>query len=172
MKVLFYLIFLFIGFSFATEKAPTSKWTPEIGISIGSPAPLFLSVGLHYQFLNKVGAFIRTEGLGSHTRKNDYWCGARGAIGFSLFRDQPFFLESGVSVGYFYARAPNRIQQIFNEINQGYYFYEYDWNEFYDISINVGIHLYGVHVRTELPLFSGGNTSYSLLWRVGYLWSF
>jgi hypothetical protein len=94
MKVLFYLIFLFIGFSFATEKAPTSKWTPEIGISIGSPAPLFLSVGLHYQFLNKVGAFIRTEGLGSHTRKNDYWCGARGAIGFSLFRDQPFFLES------------------------------------------------------------------------------
>lgn len=172
MKVFYYLIFLLIGFSFATEKVAIKTWTPEIGISIGSPAPLFLSAGLHYQFSEKVGTFIRAEGLGSHSQKNDYWCGGRGTLGFSLFRDHPFFLESGVSLGYFYARAPNYIHKLFNELNQGYFFYEYDWNEFYDVSIMAGIHLYGIHIRTELPLFSGGNTSYSLLWRVGYLWSF
>ena len=59
MKVFYYLIFLLIGFSFATEKVAIKTWTPEIGISIGSPAPLFLSAGLHYQFSEKVGAFIR-----------------------------------------------------------------------------------------------------------------
>lgn len=172
MKVFYYLILLFIGFSYASEKEPSQIWTPEFGISFGSPAPILLSAGLHYQFSENVGSFIRAGGLGIHSKAKDFWCGARGSLGFSILRNRPYFLEAGMSLGYFYAQAPNLIHQSFNKINNGYYLYEYNRKEFFDVSAMIGIHLWGIHIETELPLLDKGNTSYSILWRVGYIWSF
>lgn len=159
-------------FSFATENANPNPWTAEFGVSFGSPAPLLLTAGLNYQLSKNLGALVRVEGLGVHEKTDQFWCGARSAFGISVFRKTPFFLEGSISAGYFYARAPNLIHQAFNEINEGHFLYEFNWEELLDLSAELGAHLWGVHIRVAFPLMTNGNTSKSNLWRVGYLWSF
>ncbi len=92
-----------------------------------------------------------------------------GLLVFLYFEINRSFLESGMPVTF--THVPNRIQQIFNEINQGYYFYEYDWKEFYDVSI--------MHWEPIFGVFASGYRNHSswikvtsLSRRVGYLWSF
>ncbi|HHX15171.1 MAG TPA: hypothetical protein GX724_03300 [Fibrobacter sp.] len=172
MKKCFYLILLWSCFSFATKNANPNPWTAEFGVSYGSPSPLFLTAGLNYQLSENWGALTRFEGLGLYQKTNYFWCGARGALGVSLFRKSSFFLEGSISGGYFYARAPNYIHQAFNEINEGHYIYEFNWKEVLDLSTELGVHLWGVHLRVAFPILIKGNASDSRIWRIGYLWSF
>ena len=101
---------------------------------------------------------------------NDFWTALRGNLSWTLFRELPFNLDLGISGGYQYARAPNRMHQALNAANGKTLVYPYNYRESLDISIEYRIHLYGVFTQLTYPIHRFlDHESRSFQWRVGYM---
>lgn len=154
--------------SVTTDSSAESPWNFEIEASAGKPAPLLLLAGVRYN-----GAYLRAEGLGNHKKANDYWCGARGSLGFDVLNRPEWGLELGASAGYSYAEAPDGMHRALNKANGATYLYPYHKEETLDISAEAGVRIFGIHTRVEIPfLYPRGNKKPSLLWRAGYMFIF
>ncbi len=145
-----------------------SAWAWEWGISAGKPLPLSFLAGVRYESF-----YLRGEGMGYRQTSHDYWCGGRLSLGAVLFKELPYRLEFGLSGGYSYAEAPNYLHESFNEANGGYFLYDRNRKETGDISAEIGMLLFGFHLRLEIPAYYFiGNKEPAILWRAGYLWEF
>ena len=123
------------------------------------------TLGLGYK-----NAILYIEGLGVHKKENDFWCGLRGNLSWTLFWDLPFNLDLGVSGGYEYARAPNKMYQALNESNGKILIYPYNYKESAEISLEVRAHLYGFYSQVAYPVHHfRKHDEPSLIWRMGYM---
>ena len=154
---------LLASFSFGGE-----SWRLAAGASAGRQTPIMATLGLGYK-----NAILYVEGMGAHKGDNDFWCGWRGDLAWTLFRDLPFKLDLGVSGGYEYARAPNKMHQALNKANGGTYVYPFNYKESLDISLEIRAHLYGFYSQIAYPLnhfIKHDEPAYT--WRIGYMVDF
>lgn len=150
-----------------TAPAP-SNWRFEAGFAAGDPTPVNIVAGIGYKPF-----IMRVQGMGVHKGDNDYWCGFRGSLGVTLFRDLPFSLDFGVGGGYQFAEAPNGIHQALNKANGGIYVYPYNYEESADVSAEVWIHLFGFFTQIAYPVhFFMDHDTPTIIWRAGYLAAF
>ena len=79
-------------------------------------------------------------------------------------------MDLGVSGGYQYARAPNKMHQALNKANDMVVVLPYNYRETGDIAIEYRVHLYGFFTQLTYPVmrFRHHDTR-NFQWRVGYL---
>ena len=156
---------LFASLSFGDFSSGDTPWRLAAGASAGRMTPLMATLGLGYK-----NAILYVEGLGVHKKENDFWCGLRGNLSWTLFWDLPFNLDLGVSGGYEYARAPNKMYQALNESNGKILIYPYNYKESAEISLEVRAHLYGFYSQVAYPIHHfRKHDEPSLIWRMGYM---
>ena len=85
------LLAIALGIASAFAADAPSPWRFEGGVSVGNPTPLALVAGFGYK-----NVIFRAEGLGAHNGPNDFWCGYRGSLAWTFFRNLPFKLDVGV----------------------------------------------------------------------------
>ena len=144
-----------------------SPWRFAAGASAGTLTPLMVSLGMGYE-----NAIMYIEGLGMEKRseENDFWTAIRGNLSWTLFKDLPFNLDLGVSGGYQYARAPNKMHQALNDANGKIFVLPYNYRETLDISVEYRVHLYGLFTQLTYPVHQfRDHESRSFQWRVGYM---
>lgn len=153
---------------FATP-SEESSWRFEAGVSVGNPTPLALVAGIGYK-----AVILHAEGLGAHNGPNDYWCGYRGSLDWSFFRNKPFSLDIGIGGGYEFAEAPNKLHQALNDANDAMYLYPYNFIETLDVSAEIWAHLYGFFTQVIYPIhyFKEHDAPEYIHWRIGYLVQF
>jgi len=150
-----------------TETAP-SPWKFSAGISAGTLTPVMLEASVGYKAIT-----LHVEGFGFHEGKNDYWCGVRGALTYSIFYSLPFSLELGVGGGYEFAEAPNEIHRALNQANNAMYLYPYNYRELLDVSGVLRINLLGFFSQISFPaLRFKDHDSPDYYWRIGYMVNF
>ena len=146
----------------------SSNWRFEAGFAAGDPTPVNIIAGIGYKPF-----IMRVQGMGVHKGDNDYWCGFRGSLGVTFFRDLPFSMDFGVGGGYQFAEAPNGIHQALNKANGGIYVYPYNYEESADVSAEVWIHLFGFFTQIAYPVhFFMDHDTPTIIWRAGYLAEF
>lgn len=159
---------VFVSSAFAESRATQSPWRIETGIAAGKPTPLMLVAGVGYE-----SAIFRFEGMGVHMGSNDYWCGLRGSLLWTFFRNLPFSVDLGVGGGYEFAEAPNEKHKALNRVNGGKYVYPYNYKESLDISPELWAHLYGFFTQVGYPVyFIRKHDEPKIVWRAGYLVNF
>lgn len=162
--IVFTLAMLLSAACFADE----SNWRFEAGFAAGDPTPVNIIAGIGYKPF-----IMRVQGMGVHKGDNDYWCGFRGSLGVTFFRDLPFSMDFGVGGGYQFAEAPNGIHQALNKANGGIYVYPYNYEESADVSAEVWIHLFGFFTQIAYPVhFFMDHDTPTIIWRAGYLAEF
>lgn len=145
--------------------AQQKNWHVDAGFGSRNMTPLVLVTGISYK---NVG--IRVQGLGQHSGANDFWCGVRGSLLWTFFRDLPFRLDLGVGSGYEYAEAPNMMHKDLNKANKGTFLLPYNYVENMDISAEVWTHLYGFYTQISIPAYRFYNhDAPTLLAGIGYL---
>ena len=134
------------------------------GASIGKMTPVMAVMGLGYE-----NAILYAEGMGVHKGDNDFWCGWRGGLAWTFFWDKPFNLDLGVSGGYEYARAPNRMHQALNKNNEMILVFPYNYRESAEISLEIRGHLYGFYSQIAYPVYHFlKHDEPKFIWRMGY----
>ena len=146
-RIAFTLILL-AGLSFGDILPESGPLRAVAGVSIGRQTPIMATLGLGYQ-----NAILYVEGMGIHKGDNDFWCGLRGNLSWTLFWNKPFNLDLGVSGGYEYARAPNGMHQALNDANNLTIVFPYNYKENLDIGIEIRAHLYGFYSQVGYPLY-------------------
>ena len=127
--------------------------------------PVMGTIGFGYK-----NAILYIEGMGAHKGDNDFWCGLRGDLAWTFFRELPFNLDLGVSGGYEYARSPNKIHQALNKSNGGTFVLPYNSRESAEISLEVRAHLYGFFTQIAYPVYHFlKHDEPTYVWRVGYM---
>ncbi|MCF0215479.1 MAG: hypothetical protein HUK21_08310 [Fibrobacteraceae bacterium] len=165
IKLLAALCILALGISHGSEISP---WRFEAGLSVGNVIPANVILGVGYS-----SVIFRFQGMGAHYDANDYWCGIRGGIDWSFFRNKPFSIDYGISGGYAFAEAPNEMHKTFNKANGGKYLYPYNYKELLDVSAEIWIHLYGFFTQIALPVYRfKEHDDPKFLWRAGYMIKF
>ena len=135
------------------------------GASIGKMTPVMATLGLGYE-----NVILYVEGMGAHKKDNDFWCGIRGNLSWTLFRELPFNLDLGVSGGYEYARAPNGVHQALNRANKVKAVFPYNYKESLDIGLEARAHLYGFYSQLAYPVYRfRKHDEPSFIWRIGYM---
>ena len=163
-RIAFTLILL-AGLSFGDILPESGPLRAVAGVSIGRQTPIMATLGLGYQ-----NAILYVEGMGIHKGDNDFWCGLRGNLSWTLFWDKPFNLDLGVSGGYEYARAPNGMHQALNDANNLTIVFPYNYNESLDIGVEIRAHLYGFYSQVGYPLYHfRKHDEPTLSWRMGYM---
>lgn len=148
-----------------TNNREESPWRFNAGVSVGNVTPLALGAGFGYK-----AALSHLEGLGSHNGPNDFWCGLRGGLDWTFFWKQPFSIDIGVSGGYAFAEAPNKLHQAVNKANEARILYPYNYIEALDVSAEVRVHLFGFFTQIDVPVhYFRKHDEPDILWRVGYL---
>ena len=145
-----------------------SPWRAAAGASVGTLTPIMLSLGGGYQ-----NAIFYIEGMGmKRMEEYHYWTAIRGNLSWTLFWDMPFNMDLGVSGGYQYACAPNKMHQTLNKANDMIAVLPYNYRETGDISIEYRVHLYGLFTQLTYPVmrFRHHDTR-NFQWRVGYMTS-
>ena len=160
------LLAIALGIASAFAADAPSPWRFEGGVSVGNPTPLALVAGFGYK-----NVIFRAEGLGAHNGPNDFWCGYRGSLAWTFFRNLPFKLDVGVGGSYEFAEAPNKLHQAFNDANGEMYLYPYNYTETLDISAEIWAHLYGFFTQVAYPIhyFKKHDEPEYIIWRVGYM---
>lgn len=149
-------------------KQDASPWHFGAGISAGRLTPVMLEASAGYKAVN-----LHVSGFGFHKGPNEFWCGMRGFLAFSLFYTLPFSVELGASVGYEFAEAPNEIHRAVNKANDAHVLYPYDYKELLDVSPAVRINLFGFFSQIAVPaLRFKDHDSPDYNWRVGYMVNF
>ena len=145
-----------------------SEWNFNVGIGARNHTPLVLVGGISYSDIT-----FRVQGLGNHNGPNDFWCGIRGSLLWTFFRDLPFNFDVGIGGGYEYAEAPNELYRAINRANGDKYIFSYNLMETSDISLEIWTHLYGWYTQISVPAYYiKKHNSPKLLWGVGYLIDF
>lgn len=163
-RIAFTLILL-AGLSFGDILPESGPLRAVAGVSIGRQTPIMATLGLGYQ-----NAILYVEGMGIHKGDNDFWCGLRGNLSWTLFWNKPFNLDLGVSGGYEYARAPNGMHQALNDANNLTIVLPYNYNESLDIGVEIRAHLYGFYSQMGYPLYHfRKHDEPTLTWRMGYM---
>lgn len=169
-KILAYIV-ISSSFLFANEQISvnsTNDWRFEAGVSAGNLTPIEISAGVGYKSI-----IFHIEGMGWHFGPNDFWCGLRGGLGWTFFKSLPFSIDVGISSGYNFAEAPNKMHQALNKANNAKYVYPYNYKETLDISAETRIHLYGLFTQINYPIYRfTEHRAPKLLWRAGYMISF
>ena len=144
-----------------------SDWRFNAGFGIRNQTPIVAMAGIGYKEL-----IFRAQGMGYLHNKNDFWCGIRGSLLWTFFKDNPFNLDAGIGGGYEYARAPNEMHKAVNKAN-GYAVFPHNYKEIGDISIELWTRLYGFYTQISVPTkkFLEHDTK-KLLWGAGYIYEF
>ena len=159
-KKLLLALFLLVSLSFGDQ-----PWRLAAGVSAGRMTPVMGTIGFGYK-----NAILYIEGMGTHKGDNDFWCGLRGDLAWTLFREQPFNLDLGISGGYEYARSPNKMHQALNKSNGGIFVYPYNYKESAEISLEFRAHLYGFYTQIAYPVYHFlKHDEPTYIWRVGYM---
>ncbi len=163
-RIAFTLILL-AGLSFGDILSESGPLRAVAGVSIGRQTPIMATLGLGYH-----NAILYVEGMGIHKGDNDFWCGLRGNLSWTLFWNEPFNLDLGISGGYEYARAPNGMHQALNDANNLTVVFPYNYKETLDIGIEIRAHLYGFYSQVGYPLYHfRKHDEPTLTWRMGYM---
>lgn len=145
-----------------------SPWKFEAGVSAGRPTPLMLLAGLSYK-----SVVFRTQAFGLHFGGNDFWCGYRGSLLWTLFRDLPFSLDLGFGGGYEFAEAPNGYNKALNKAQGERYVRSYNYKESLDVSAEIWARIFGFYTQIGIPIhYFQKHDEPSILWRIGYIKQF
>lgn len=166
LKILTALIVLLLGsLAHAGGSGELSPWRFEAGVSAGELTPLSLVTGFGYK-----NFIFRLQGLGLHSGPNDYWCGLRGSLLWTFFRELPFSFDVGASAGYAFAEAPNEMHKALNKLNGGKYVYPYNYRELLDISLEMWVKLYGVYTQISVPAYRiKEHDAPNFIWGIGII---
>ena len=148
----------------------TKKEHFEFGIGTHNQAPILLTLGYH---INNLG--LRLQGSAYYNDDNDYWCAYRFSTYWKFFRELPFNIDFGLSVGYAFANAPNKMHQALNDANGARYTYPYNYKELEDFSADLWAHLYGFYTQVSVPLYKVADHDHdspNILWGAGYMIQF
>ena len=159
---------LFFVVLFVTVISHASEWRFSIGAGLRNQTPVVLIGVVGYSNL-----MLYVEGMGFHSGPNDYWCGVRGSLLWTFFKDFPFHMDAGVSGGYEYAESPNEMHRALNKANNAMYALPYNYKETADISIELWTHFYGLYTQISVPVnrYREHDTK-KLLWGAGYMYEF
>ena len=87
---------LFFVVLFVTVISHASEWRFSIGAGLRNQTPVVLIGGVGYSNL-----MLYVQGMGFHNGPNDYWCGVRGSLLWTFFKDFPFlFLTNALINGF------------------------------------------------------------------------
>ena len=140
----------------------------NIGAGIRNQTPIVAIGGIGYK-----DVILRVQGMGFHNGPNDYWCGIRGSLLWTFFRDLPFHFDTGIGGGYEFAEAPNKMHQALNKVNEKLLTYPYNYKEVGDISLELWTHLYGVYTQITVPAYRFlDHDAKRILWGAGYILEF
>lgn len=162
----------FLGVIFAliilNTHCQADTWRFNAGIGSRNQTPVVLLGGFGYK-----NAILRIQGMGVYKEENDFWCGVRGSLLWTFFRELPFNFDAGVGGGYEYARAPNKMHQAFNKANHNIYVYPHNFKEVADISLELWTHLFGFYTQISVPAYRfQEHDSKKILWGAGYMLEF
>lgn len=163
------LIFLFAAvFCHADDWYSLSHFRFNLGAGIRNQTPVVAIGGIGYE-----AVILRVQGMGWHQGPNEFWCGVRGSLLYTFFRDLPFNFDAGVSGGYEFAETPNKMHKAFNEANKPLYLIPYKYKEGADISLELWTHLYGFYTQISVPAYRFiEHDAKRLLWGAGYMMEF
>lgn len=165
IKRTFFALALFASLSFGDFSLENTPLRFAAGASIGKMTPVMATLGLGYE-----NVILYVEGMGVHKNDNDFWCGLRGDLAWTFFWKSPFNLDLGVSGGYEYARAPNKMHQALNKSNGAVVVFPYNYRESAEISLELRAHLYGFYSQVAYPLYHFlKHDEPKLTWRMGYM---
>jgi hypothetical protein len=155
---------LFASLSFGEFSLEDLPLRFTAGASIGKMTPVMAVMGVGYE-----NVILYVEGMGVHKGDNDFWCGWRGDLAWTFFLKSPFNLDLGVSGGYEYARAPNKIFQALNKSNDAYLVFPYNYRESAEFSLELRAHLYGFYSQIAYPVYHFlKHDEPKFIWRMGY----
>ena len=156
---------LFASLSFGEFSLEDLPLRFSAGASAGKMTPVMAVLGLGYENI-----ILYAEGMGVHKGDNDFWCGWRGNLSWTLFWEKPFNLDLGVSGGYEYARAPNGMHQALNKSNEKILVFPYNYRESAEISLEIRVHLYGFYSQIAYPVYHFlKHDEPKYIWRMGYM---
>lgn len=159
----FLFVLLLAGFALAGE-----GWHFSAGLLTGREADLIATLGVRHESL-----VFKAEGFAYKEKKNDWWSYARATLAYRVLENLPFSYESGVSVGYLYARAPNKMHTAFNEAQGSSALWTYNEREYFDFSISLAVNLFGFQVALLLPMiYAEATHEPAPLWTAGYIYEF
>ena len=163
------LIFLFaVVFCHAGDWERQEHFRFNLGVGIRNQTPVVAIGGIGYD-----NVILRVQGMGWHQGPNEFWCGVRGSLLYTFFRDLPFNFDAGVSGGYEFAETPNKMHKAFNEANKPLYLIPYKYKEGADISLELWTHLYGFYTQISVPAYRFiEHDAKRLLWGAGYMMEF
>ena len=160
------LLFLFAAvFCHADDWYSLSHFRFNLGAGIRNQTPVVAIGGIGYD-----NVILRVQGMGWHQGPNEFWCGVRGSLLYTFFRDLPFNFDTGIGGGYEFAETPNKMHKAFNEANKPLYLIPYKYKEGADISLELWTHLYGFYTQISVPAyrFIEHNVK-KVLWGAGYM---
>lgn len=145
-----------------------NDWRFGVGAGIKNTTPMVLVGEFGYKDI-----IFRLQGLGFHNGPRDFWCGMRGSLLWTFFRELPFNFDVGIGSGYDFAEAPNKMHQAFNHANRVNALYEYNYKENLDISLELWAHIYGFYTQISVPAYQFmDHDAPKLLWGIGYTFHF
>lgn len=144
------------------------NWRFDAGLGARNLTPIVFVGGVGYN-----DAVLRIQGMGVHNGPSDYWCGIRGSLLWTFFRELPFNFDVGIGGGYEFAEAPNKLHKAFNKANEALLVLPYNYKEIGDISIELWTHLYGFYTQISVPAYRFiEHDPPKLLWGAGYMVEF
>ncbi|MDD5942409.1 hypothetical protein [Fibrobacter sp.] len=160
------LIFLFaVVFCHAGDRERQEHFRFNLGVGIRNQTPVVAIGGMGYD-----NVILRVQGMGWHQGPNDFWCGFRGSLLYTFFRDLLFNFDVGIGGGYEFAEAPNKMHQAFNKANNAMLLRPYNYKEEADISLELWTHLYGFYTQISVPAYRFiEHDPPKLLWGAGYM---
>jgi hypothetical protein len=162
LKIFALAVFFAATYSFASD------WRFNAGLGIRNQTPVVAIAGFGYK-----DAILRVQGMGFYKEEHEFWCGIRGSLLWTFFRELPFNFDAGIGGGYEYARAPNKIQQALNKANEGVYMLGHNYKEIADISIELWTHLYGFYTQISVPaIWIQEYDAPKIMWSTGYIYEF
>lgn len=153
-----------VTISNATQN-PKRDLRVEAGFGFRNQTPLVIEAGIGYKSI-----VFRAQGMGVHNGPNNFWCGARGSLLWTFFRELPFNFDVGIGGGYEYAQAPNKMHQAVNNANEGRFLIPYNYKEELDVSLEIWANLYGFYTQIGVPAYQFRDHDVSsVLWGAGYI---
>lgn len=161
----FITLLLFFTLAASAFELDKSKWHAGFGLVTNNETTLNLLVESRYDW-----ATFRIEGFVFSKNDNDEWMNVRGILAYRFFSDLPYSVDAGFSVGYLYAKAPNKHHKSINAANNTKFLWEYNLREYIDYSAIMSARLYGLQAEIIIPVVYQRNTvKPTPLWTLGYV---
>lgn len=159
---------VFVGLFALNSLVFADNWRFNAGFGIRNQTPVVAVAGFGYREV-----IFRAQGMGFYNGANDYWCGIRGSLLWTFFKDNPFNIDVGIGGGYEFAEAPNEMHQALNKANNAMYVYPYNYKEIGDLSLEIWSHLYGFYTQISVPVRKyKEHDAHKTLWGAGYMFEF